>query len=102
MKRHIYADGQLLQVSKKFSQLKERQKEQIAQWLYEEYKRICADSGKRPSKADDETIMDAVMAKIREARIWIPEREVLMYYRSRKYRMSKRLAKEKQTEVLTE
>ena len=102
MKHHIYADGQLLQVNKKFSQLKERQKDKIAQWLFEEYRLICGDSGKRPDKAEDEVIVDAVMAKIRDAKIWIPEREIWIYYRSRKYRMHKRLSREQSTALQSE
>lgn len=37
MKNHRKINGQLLQTNKKFSQLKEKQKLKINEWLYEAY-----------------------------------------------------------------
>lgn len=94
MKNHIMIEGQLLQTNKKFSHLKQAQKEKIAQWLYEEYKRAIADEGCKPGHESDEQIIRAVMDKIAEHKIWIPEGEVWAYYQSKQNRMRKRLDKE--------
>jgi len=37
MKNHMMVNGKLLQTNKKFSQLKNSQKQKINGWLYEEY-----------------------------------------------------------------
>lgn len=36
MKNHEMVDGKLLQTNKKYSQLKQKQKDKIAVWMYEE------------------------------------------------------------------
>ena len=36
MKNHVWVDGQLRQTNKQFSDLKQKQKEQITQWMKEE------------------------------------------------------------------
>ena len=38
-KIHKRIDGQLLQMNKKFSNLKMKQKDKITRWVYEEYKK---------------------------------------------------------------
>ena len=41
-KTHKKIDGQLLQMNKKFSNLKMKQKDMITGWVYEEYKKYVA------------------------------------------------------------
>lgn len=40
MKNHQIVNGKLLQMNKKFDQLKEHQRIKIAEWLYEAYKKL--------------------------------------------------------------
>ena len=42
MSKHIKVDGQLLQVNKKFKDLKQKQQSTIHGWLYEAYKKQVA------------------------------------------------------------
>ena len=42
-KIHKKIDGQLLQMNKKFSNLKMKQKDKITGWVYEEYKKYVAE-----------------------------------------------------------
>ena len=50
-------NGKLLQMNKPFSQLKQKQKEKIQEWLYQEYALIYDKIGKPPnSKHNIETL----------------------------------------------
>ena len=80
-------------MDKRFSALKERQKEKIAQWFYEGYHKFYVESGKLPGKRGDVFIIEYVLQKIDEAQIWIPDREVYAYYSRRKRKLQKRLEK---------
>ena len=44
-KNHKKVDGKLLRTDKQFRHLKQRQKETISTWLYEEYRRVWAEKG---------------------------------------------------------
>ncbi len=93
-KNHKMVEGRLLQMDKKFSALKEKQKTKIAEWFYEAYRKCYMESGKIPGKRDNEKILEYVFHKIDEAGIWIPDREIYTYYNSRKRKLQKRLEKE--------
>ena len=93
-KNHKMVEGRLLQMDKKFSALKEKQKTKIAEWFYEAYRKCYLESGKIPGKRDNEKILGYVFHKIDEAEIWIPNREIYAYYNSRKRKLQKRLEKE--------
>ncbi len=93
-KNHKMVEGRLLQMDKKFSALKEKQKTKIAEWFYEAYRKCYLESGKMPGKRDNEKILEYVFHKIDEAGIWIPNREIYAYYNSRKRKLQKRLEKE--------
>ena len=71
-KIHKKIDGQLLQMNKKFSNLKMKQKDKITGWVYEEYKKYVTEHDKAPDSLADEQIVEAVLDKINEAQIWIP------------------------------
>ena len=94
MKNHQIVNGKLLQTNKKFSHLKEHQKEQISLWLYEAYRSSSLANGQSSAVENDADIIAAVMEKITDAGIWIPEGEVVAYYRSRKPHFQKRITKE--------
>ncbi len=96
-KIHKRIDGRLLQMDKKFSSLKMKQKDKIARWVYEEYKRYVMKHEKNPNA--DEKIISAVLQKIEDAQIWIPAGEIVGYYRRKKPHLRKRLEKEKQEKL---
>lgn len=94
MKKHQLVNGRLLQSNKKFSHLKEHQKEQISQWLYEVYRSSSVANGQSPAGENNDDIIAAVMEKITDAGIWIPEGEIVAYYHRRKMHFQKRFTKE--------
>jgi len=93
-KNHKMVDGRLLQMNKKFSALKEKQKTKIAEWFYEAYRKCYLDSGKIPGKKEETEIMSYVFDKVEEAQIWIPAGELYRYYHGRRSKLLKRLEKE--------
>ena len=82
-------------MNKKFSNLKMKQKDKITGWVYEEYKKYVAEHEKAPDSLADEQIVEAVLDKINEAQIWIPDGEIYDYYRRKKPQLQKRLDSEK-------
>ena len=95
MKNHRIVNGQLLQTNKKFSHLNQDQKNMIAEWIYEEYRSICATHGRVPNKEDDVQIVLSVMERITDEKMWIPEGEIITYYRSKKHYLYERWLNEK-------
>ena len=94
-KIHKKIDGQLLQLNKKFSDLKMKQKDKITGWVYEEYRKYVTEYDKVPDLLADEQIVEVVIDKINEAQIWIPEGEIYDYYRRKKPQLQRRLDNEK-------
>ena len=94
MKNHQIVNVKLLQMSKTFDHLKEHQRVRIAEWLYEAYKEIRTERNRVPNGEDDAQIIEAVMQKISDAEIWIPEHEVVTYYKGKKIRYAKRFEAE--------
>ncbi len=93
-KNHQIVNGRLLQTDKRFSQLKQTQKEKINEWLYQEYAAMYRKIGKIPDARHNDKILFAVMEKIDGAQIWIPLGEVEKYFFSRKNAFRKRIEKE--------
>lgn len=85
--------GKLLQTNKKFSQLKNSQKEKINGWLYEEYEKLWRENGMIPGKSQKEIIVNNVYARIEEAEIWLPLDELYSYYESHINKFRKRYEK---------
>lgn len=81
-------------MDKQFCHLKQRQKEQISEWLYQEYRRLWLETGHEPHKRNDWKIAMAVMEHITAAEIWIPEHEISTYFSRRKNHLRKRMEKE--------
>lgn len=88
MSKHKMVDGKLLQVNKRYKDLKNRQKDKIAGWMYETYKKQMSEG-----LSNDEAFA-LVMDKINEAQIWVPEYEVEQKYNSMKKRFKDRMAAE--------
>ena len=89
-KNHEIVDGRLLQTDKRFSALKNKQKEKISGWFFAEYSKIYEQEGLPPDSRLDSQILDAVYSKIEEAQIWIPFYEIEKYYDSHKNKFRKR------------
>lgn len=81
----VEVKGKLVQANKRYSDLKQRQKSQISQWLYNAYKKQVAEN------ITDDEALEPVFAKIDEAQIWIPEKEIRAQYRGKKIKFKKRM-----------
>lgn len=88
MSKHKMVNGKLLQMNKRYKDLKNRQKDKIAGWMYEAYKKQVNEG-----LSNDEAFA-IVMDKINEAQIWVPEYEVEQKYNSMKSRFKNRMATE--------
>ena len=93
-KNHQMVNDRLLQTDKPFSQLKQKQKEKINEWLYQEYRAISQQIGKVPDARHNDKILFSVQEKIEATEIWIPFGEVEKYFFSRKNAFRKRYEKE--------
>ena len=88
MSKHRMVNGRLLQMNKRYGQLKQKQKQKISGWMYEAYQKQAADN------LSDEKVLQLVFDRIKDAKIWIPEHEIVNHYRSKKNQFRKRLAGE--------
>lgn len=81
MKNHIKVNGKLLQTNKRFSQLKERQKNWIVPELYKLYHNKMMErrtTRKLPPHHRD-TVISTLYEQIQDRDIWIPYGEVKKY-----------------------
>ena len=78
MSKHKMVDGRLLQMDKSFGQLKQKQREKIAEWMYQAYRKQTS------GKLSDEEALQLVFDRIEEAKIWIPDHEILNRYREKR------------------
>lgn len=88
MSKHKMVNGQLSQMNKPYSQLKNKQKENISNWMYEAYKKQLAD------ELSNEEASENVYDKIEDAKIWIPANEVKKTYYSKNNQFKRRFAAE--------
>ena len=88
MSKHKTVDGRLLQMDKSFGQLKQKQREKIAEWMYQAYKKQVKEG------LSEDDALQLVFDQIEEAKIWIPDYEILNRYRAKKNQFRKRLAGE--------
>lgn len=88
-------NGQLLQMDKKYSQLKMKQREKIAVWMYEATLAYYNEYHKEPMEYESiYIVVDRVYERIEEAGIWIPYDEVYGQYIKKKAKMINRINKE--------
>ena len=85
MSKHRMVDGRLLQMNKRYGQLKQKQKIKISEWMYEAFRKQAAEN------LSDEEVLQLVFDRIEDAKIWIPEHEIVSHYRSKKSQFRKRL-----------
>ncbi|MDA2141262.1 transposase [Bacillus cereus group sp. Bc256] len=82
MKNHTKGPkGQLLQTNKKWSHLKQNQREIISNWLREVYIEKVKVHNRRLKPREHENVLERVMSKIFDREIWIPDYEVEKYYK---------------------
>jgi 8-oxo-dGTP diphosphatase len=70
-KNHEMIDGKLLQTDKKYAQLKLKQKEKIAEWMFQATKDYYMKKYTFPNDKHLEEVVDIVYEKIEDAEIWI-------------------------------
>ena len=66
-KNHKMIDGRLLQTNKKYSQLKMKQKEKIAEWMFQATRDYYMKKCTFPSDKHLEEVVDSVYEKIEDA-----------------------------------
>lgn len=93
-KNHEKIDGRLLQTDKKYSHLKLKQKEKIADWMYAETKAYYVRNEKTPEGEACSKLVKCVYGRIEEAGIRIPFNEVYHHYMKRKADITKRIKRE--------
>ena len=87
-------NGKLLQMDKKYKHLKQFQKEQITQWMFEETKLFYQKNYVFPNEKQVSEVIDRVYARIEDAEIRIPYSEISKRYRSKRSDINKRVRRE--------
>ena len=90
-KNHEMIDGKLLQTDKKYAQLKLKQKEKIAEWIFQATRDYYMKKYTFPNDKHLEEVVDIVYEKIEDAEIWIPYGEVFKHYKSKRSDINKRI-----------
>ena len=88
MSKHKMVDGRLLQMNKSFGQLKQKQREKIAEWMFQAYKKQVKEG------LSEEDALQLVFDQIEEAQIWIPDYEIVNRYHAKKSHFRNRLVGE--------
>lgn len=84
MKNHTKGPkGQVLQTNKKWSHLKQKQREIISTWLREAYIEKIKVHNRRLKPREHEDVLESVMSKTYDREIWIPDNEVEKYYKGK-------------------
>ena len=91
--------NQIINLNKRFSDLKEKQKAKIAEWLYIETYRFYKGHDHMPYHSEKQAVLDTVYAMIEKAGIWIPYAEVEIYYRSKISRYKSRILRDIENNV---
>ena len=76
MKNHMRINGQLLQTNKKWSHLKEKQKNWIMETARQEYDRFVRERGKLPVHGSKQQLIERIYEVIEAKGVWIPYGEV--------------------------
>lgn len=92
-KNHQIVEGKLLQTDKKYAQLKLKQKEKIAEWIFQETRNYYQKHYVFPDDRHICDVIDKVYAKIESAEIWIPYDEVFKHYKKKRADIHKRVKK---------
>ena len=78
-----------------FSELAPQQKNDISNWLYEIYHDYYINNHQIPTEERQHNeIIKKLAYKIKQDKIYIPEKQIQLYYTSKQTKLLKRLAKE--------
>lgn len=90
-KNHKMVDGRLLQMDKRYSNLKQSQKEKLNIWINDEIRIFYKEQGVLPRKLEQfQLVLDHLYQRIEAAGIWIPYGEIhKRYFGSRNGRIDK-------------
>ena len=105
---HFEKDGQLLQADKKFSDLKQRQKEQMNSWIEEAFSSYVKKHERVPGEKGRSEIAGYVLLRMDKAGIWLPEAEAkrrcnaVISRLARKYEAGKKPSLFRLSEYVTE
>ncbi|MGG3523853.1 transposase [Bacillus pseudomycoides] len=99
MKNHIKVNGQIRQTNKKWSHLRQQQREHISNWLRWEYTKFVQVNHRRLKKYEHDEILSEVMDRIEEREIWIPYGEVKRYYLSKIGKWLQKTESERETQT---
>ena len=94
MKNHKVIDGHLLQNNKKYSHLKLKQKNRIAEWMYQETKEYYEKQYVFPDEEHLDDVVKKVYDRIEQAEIWIPYEEVRHHYKKKRSDLDSRVRRE--------
>ena len=76
MKKHMVVNNQLININKKWSDLKLKQKEYISNLIRETYLTFMKEYNKKPNKDEKIELLEIIYTKIKSRGIWIPFGEV--------------------------
>lgn len=93
-KNHIMADARLLQTDKRYANLKQKQKDRIAGWMYEETKAYYLLYKKMPENHECDEVAGRIYEHIESAGIWIPYHEVHRHYIKKRTQICRRIKRE--------
>ena len=93
IKNHQIVNGQLLQMDKQYSALKQRQKEKIGVWMVEETLAYYNQYQKMPMSHHCVIVVDKVYERIQDAEIDIPYGEIYKRYMKRKTKIIHKIEK---------
>lgn len=80
-KNHKMVNGRLLQMDKRYSNLKQSQKEKINIWINDEIRTFYKEQGVLPRKPEQfQLVLDHLYQRIEAAGIWIPYGEIHKRY----------------------
>lgn len=90
-KNHKMVDSRLLQMDKRYTSLKQTQKEKINIWINEEIRTFYKEHGDLPRKPEQfQIVLDQLYQRIEVAGIWIPYGEIRKrFFSNRNSRINK-------------
>lgn len=77
--------------NKTYKDLKQKQKQRIADWMFQEACLYFKNNNKMPSIDDSRQIVDVVYQKIRSAAIWVPYEDVFNHFQKNLTRWEARI-----------
>jgi hypothetical protein len=93
MKDHKRVEGRILQINKKWHQLKQKQQIIISTMLRDLYIKFVLENNRKPNKVEKQFIVANVYLELQEKEIWIADNEISNYFESRISKYDKSIEK---------